>query len=84
MRNQTKVALLASILVFILGIAWYAAEWDYYSHRKILVTPPEYEYVEKTPMEITGSVIMGVICSLGAGLTAFAVIAPSGVLKDAV
>ena len=82
MRNQTKIAVVASILVFLLGFSWYFVEWDVYSHHKILSAPAEYEYIDKTIMEMTASTIMASIVCIVGGVTGFILVAPKDVLKN--
>ena len=84
MRNQTKIAVVASILVFILGVSWYFAEWDYYSHRKVEVVSAEYEYIEKPQAEILGSTIMAMVFCFAAGVGVFALGAPSEIWRNGV
>lgn len=82
MRNQTKFALVASILAFTLGVAWFASEWSYHSYRSVLVIPAEYETVEKTPIEKAGTGIALTTFCLGIALVIFLVVAPKDILTD--
>lgn len=76
MRNQTKMALVVSLLILGLSFGGLLQSWDYYAHQQIQVNPPKYETVERS---IEGKIGQIVICSsfiLVASLVAFILIAP--------
>ena len=84
MRNQTKIAVVASILVFIIGVSWYFAEWEYYSHRRHEVVSVEYEYIEKSQMEMFGSTMLAIVFCSAIGVAVFALAVPSEVWRNGI